>query len=172
MHIGLWSEPDGYSAPTGCRPGSLQHLGIRHRYNIDPSPMRRGPTWTECPHTQASSMLACDFFLVDTVLLRRLYLVFFIELDTRRVYVTGVAAHPIGSWVVQQTRNLTMTLVDRTHSSGSSFVTETPSSPQASTRSSRPMAFASSAPRRGHPAPTPSPSVSSAPSVANASTGC
>ena len=58
-------------------------------------------------------MLACDFFTVDTVLLRRLYVLFFIELDTRRVYVTGVTANPIGAWVVQQARNLTMVLAER-----------------------------------------------------------
>jgi transposase InsO family protein len=58
-------------------------------------------------------MLACDFFTVDTVLLRRLYVLFFIELDTRRVYVTGTTANPVGVWVVQQARNLSMELADR-----------------------------------------------------------
>ena len=69
---------------------------ILRRHNIDPSPMRTGPTWNEFLRTQASSMLACDFFSVDTVLLSRIYVLFFIELDTRPVYVTGVTAHPIG----------------------------------------------------------------------------
>jgi putative transposase len=57
-------------------------------------------------------MLACDFFIVDTVLLRRLYVLFFIELDTRKVFVTGVTAHPTGTWVVQQARNLSRELAD------------------------------------------------------------
>ena len=74
---------------------------ILQRNGIDSSPMRSGPTWAEFLGSQASSMLACDFFSVDTVLLKRLYVLFFIELDTRRVYVTGVTAHPTGSWVVQ-----------------------------------------------------------------------
>jgi putative transposase len=86
---------------------------ILHRHRIDRSPKRSGPTWSEFLGSQASSMLACDFLSVDTVLLKRLYALFFIELDTRRVYVIGVTAHPTGSWVVQQARNLTMVLEDR-----------------------------------------------------------
>jgi putative transposase len=85
------------------------------RDGIDPSPMRAGPSWTEFLRTQPSSVLACDFFSVDTVLLKRLYVLFFIELDPRRVYVTGVTANPIGAWVVQQARNLSMVLVERVH---------------------------------------------------------
>jgi transposase InsO family protein len=58
-------------------------------------------------------MLACDFFTVDTVLLRRLYVLFFIEIDTRRVYMTGITANPVGEWVVQQARNLSFVLAER-----------------------------------------------------------
>jgi len=96
---------------VGLAPSSV--WAILRRHDIDPSPRQTGPTWTEFLRTQASSMLACDFFTVDTVLLRRLYVLFFIELDTRRVYVTGVTANPAGAWVVQQARNLTMVLTDR-----------------------------------------------------------
>ena len=88
---------------------------ILRRRGIEPSPSRAGPTWTEFLRSQASSMLACDFFTVDTVLLRRLYVLFFIEVDSRRVYVSGVTASPVGAWVVQQARNLTMALVERAH---------------------------------------------------------
>jgi putative transposase len=58
-------------------------------------------------------MLACDFFTVDTVLLRRCYVLFFIELETRRVHLTGVTASPTGASVAQQARNLTMVIAER-----------------------------------------------------------
>jgi hypothetical protein len=58
-------------------------------------------------------MLACDFFTVDTVLLRRLYVLFFIQVDTRRVYLSGVTANPVGEWVTQQARNLSWHLAER-----------------------------------------------------------
>jgi transposase InsO family protein len=58
-------------------------------------------------------MLACDFFTVDSVLLRQLYVLFFIELDTRKVFITGVTEHPTGAWVVQQARNLGYELSER-----------------------------------------------------------
>ncbi len=88
---------------------------ILRRHYIDPSPMWTGPSWSEFLRSQASSALACDFFTVDTVLLKRLYVLFFIEIDTRRVYVMGITAHPTGSWAVQQARNLSMVLANRAH---------------------------------------------------------
>jgi putative transposase len=57
--------------------------------------------------------MACGFFTVDTVWLRRLYVLFFIELDTRRVHLAGVTAHPDGAWVAQQARNLLLMLGNR-----------------------------------------------------------
>ncbi len=103
--------------------GELSVLGIQlapasvwnilQRHGLDPSPNRTGPTWAEFLKAQATTMLACDFFTVDTVLLRRLYVLFFIELDSRRVFVTGVTANPTGAWVVQQARNLSHELSQR-----------------------------------------------------------
>jgi len=86
---------------------------ILRRHGIDPSPMRAGPTWANFLRSQASSMLACDFFSVDTVLLKRLYVLFFIELELRKVCVTGITARPTGVWVVQQARNLSMVVAER-----------------------------------------------------------
>jgi putative transposase len=54
-------------------------------------------------------MLACDFFTVETLTLRRFYVLFFIELDSRRVHVAGCTTNPSGAWVTQQARNLTFT---------------------------------------------------------------
>jgi len=57
---------------------------------------------------QAKTILACDFFTVDTVFLKRFYVLFFIEISTRRVHFAGVTAHPNGQWVTQQVKNLFM----------------------------------------------------------------
>jgi putative transposase len=57
----------------------------------------------------AASLLACDFFTVETVTLRRLYVLFFIELGSRRVHFAGCTTNPSGAWVLQQARNLSFT---------------------------------------------------------------
>ncbi len=80
---------------------------------IDPAPRRTGLSWSAFLYMHARSIIACDFFTVDTVFLRRLYVLFFIELASRRVHVAGVTTNPTGAWATQQARNLTMTLGER-----------------------------------------------------------
>jgi putative transposase len=65
---------------------------------------------------QAAAILECDFFTVETLWLRRFYVLFFIELSRRRVFLAGVTANPDGAWVVQQARNLVMTLAEQEQS--------------------------------------------------------
>jgi putative transposase len=86
---------------------------ILHDAGIDPAPRRVGPTWRELLAAQAHAIIACDFLVVETVLLKRLYARVFIEHGTRRLHLAGVTAHPTGAWTVQQARNLAMDLSDR-----------------------------------------------------------
>ena len=83
---------------------------ILRKAGLDPTPRRGGPSWREFCRGQATTMLACDFFTVDTVLLRRIYVFFVLEVGTRRVYILGVTRHPTGEWVAQQARNLMLDL--------------------------------------------------------------
>ncbi len=86
---------------------------ILHVAGIDPAPRRSGPTWRQFLHAQAAGILAVDFLHVDTVLLKRLYVLVFIEHGTRRMHLGGVTANPTGEWTVQQARNLTFGLDER-----------------------------------------------------------
>ncbi|MDP9208480.1 MAG: integrase core domain-containing protein [Actinomycetota bacterium] len=103
--------------------GELLRLGVRvsatairttlRRHGLDPAPRRMATTWRAFLRQQAAGIVACDFFTADTVWLRRLYVLFFIELDTRRVHLAGVTAHPDSAWVTQQARNLLLVLGER-----------------------------------------------------------
>ena len=86
---------------------------ILRRHGLDPAPRHTTTSWRAFLRQQAAGIVACDFFTVDTVWLRRLYVLFFIELDTRRVHLAGVTANPDGGWVTQQARNLLLMLGDR-----------------------------------------------------------
>jgi len=83
------------------------------RHGLDPAPRRAITTWRSFLRQQAVGIVACDFFTVESIWLRRLYVLFFIELDTRRVHVAGVTANPDGAWVTQQARNLLLVLGER-----------------------------------------------------------
>ena len=103
--------------------GELKGLGVvvsattvRHvlrEEHVGPAGGRSGPSWRQFLQSQAKNLIAVDFFTVDTLWLRRLYVLFFIEVARRRVHFAGCTAHPDGRWVTQQARQITWTLAER-----------------------------------------------------------
>jgi transposase InsO family protein len=84
---------------------------ILRRAGLSPAP-RRGPTWSQFLRSQATGILACDFLTVETLLLKTYYVLFFIELKTRRVHLAGVTRNPDSAWVTQLARNASGDLRD------------------------------------------------------------
>ena len=109
----------------GCRRIQGELIGLGHQVaastawtilnsaGLDPAPRRSSPTWRQFLAAQAHAILAIDFAHVDTVFLRRLYILIVIEHDRRHVHLAGITAHPTGAWVTQQARNLLMDLGER-----------------------------------------------------------
>jgi putative transposase len=103
--------------------GELQGLGfaasattvrkLLRQAGLGPAGERAGLSWREFLRAQAHRMIAVDFFTVETVCLRRIYVLFFIELGSRRVHLAGCTANPDGAWVTQQARQLAWALPER-----------------------------------------------------------
>jgi putative transposase len=87
---------------------------VLRRHRVPPAPARRRQpsTWRAFLRRHRDQLLACDFFTVETLSLKTLYVLFFIELGTRRVHLAGCTAHPTGAWVTQQARHLSWQLQD------------------------------------------------------------
>jgi putative transposase len=97
----------------GCKLAPSAVWQILKDEGIDPAPLRSGQSWRAFLDAQAKTILATDFFHVDIMFLRRLYVLLFIEHGTRRVHLAGITAHPAREWVTQQARSLLMNLEGR-----------------------------------------------------------
>jgi len=92
----------GEARKVGVRVSATSVRRILRRHGLSPAPRRHGgPTWVEFLRAQTAGTLACDFFTVETMNLTRLYVLFVIEVDRRRVHLAGITAHPTGAWVTQ-----------------------------------------------------------------------
>jgi putative transposase len=105
----------GECRKLGVRVSATSVRNLLRRHRLGPAPRRSGPTWTQFLRAQAAGTLACDFFTVETIGLTRLYVLFIVELDRRRVQLAGITAHPTGQWVTQAARNLLMDLDEHAH---------------------------------------------------------
>jgi putative transposase len=95
----------------GCKVGETKIAEVLLEQGIPPAPQRGSSTsWRHLMQHYKEQILACDFFTVETLFLKTLYVLFFIELGTRRVHFAGCTAHPTSAWVTQQARQLTWTL--------------------------------------------------------------
>jgi len=163
----------GELARLGCRVSASSVRRVLAAHGIKPAPRRSSSTtWRALLRSQAAGIVACDFFSVDTVLLTRLYVLFFIEVGTRRVWLAGVTAHPTGDWVTQQARNVVGAMEQRETVPRHLIRDRDASSAARSTRCGDRSGRGSSGPRCGHQWRTPSPNAGSAPSGASASITC
>jgi transposase InsO family protein len=103
----------GECRKLGAAVSATSVRNVLRRHRLRPAPRGSGPSWSDFLRAQAAGTLACDFFHVDTLMLRRAYVLFFIDLDRRKVFLAGVTSHPAGPWVTQQARNLVATLEDQ-----------------------------------------------------------
>jgi putative transposase len=103
----------GELAGVGVRVSATTVAKILRQAGVSPASARAQLSWRDFLRAHADSIIACDFFTVETLWLGRLYVLFFLELGSRRVHVAGCTANPDGSWTAQQARQLAWSLSER-----------------------------------------------------------
>jgi putative transposase len=101
------------SSPASGRVSATSVAKILPQAGVPPAGARVQLSWREFIRAHAASIIACDFFTVETLWLGRIYVLFFLELGTRRVHLAGCAANPDGGWAVQQARQFAWSLCER-----------------------------------------------------------
>ena len=158
----------GELAGLGHRLAASTVWQILNNAGINPAPTRSRVTWSQFLRSQAA--VACDFAAIDTVTLRRFYLLLCIDIPARTVYFAGITDHPTGVWATQAARNLLLQYGHRLAEPGRWCATAEASSSTPSTRSSEPKAARSSRRLCAPPWRTRSPNAGSAPFDASSST--
>lgn len=107
---------EGELRKLGYRISKIIVLNVLRRYNIPPQPERRpSSSWRTFLTHYKDHMLACDFFTIETLRLQTIYILFFIEIGTRKIHIAGFTAHPTGQWLSQQARQVLWKLEDDQH---------------------------------------------------------
>ena len=109
-----YGKTEGELKKLGIEPDKDTVAHILDRHGIPPAPQRGGsPSWRQLMSHYRDQILACDFFTIETLFLKTLYVLFFIDLGTRRVYFADCTEHPTKAWVTQQARQMVWQLEDR-----------------------------------------------------------
>jgi putative transposase len=109
-----YSRLHGELAKLGYRVGRSTIRDILKRRHVSPAPERerRGSTWRQFLARHRHQIVACDFITVETLFLKTIYVLLFIEFGTRKVHLVGCTAHPTAVWVTQQARHLAWQIQD------------------------------------------------------------
>jgi hypothetical protein len=108
----VYQRITGELAGLGYQVSASSVRRVLRAHGVGPAPRRTSTTWSSFIRQQASGIVACDFFTVDSVWLTRYYVLFVIEIESRRVQVCGITTNPTGEWVTQQARTLAANLED------------------------------------------------------------